>query len=231
MVSVRHSTILGTLCKGVPNRLKRTVSNLMTANDLESRSQGQLASDTNLVRRAQRGDTEAFSELVRLYQRRAVSVAWRILGNVEDASDVSQEAFVRAYRNLAQLADPTKFGAWLLRTVSNLALNYRRSRATRKTVALEDLECLQDDHSPDAAGSSTGHPGQAIGPLSDELQKAISGAIEELPEPQRLALVLFSVEGVPQKEVAEILECSVELVKWNVFQARKKLKTALADFL
>ncbi len=203
----------------------------MTANDLESRSRGQTTLDTDLVRRAQQGDTEAFSDLVRRYQRRAVSVAWRILGNVEDAGDVSQEAFVRAYRNLAQLSDATKFGAWLMRTVSNLALNYRRSRATRKSIGVEDLDTLEEGSGPDAAGSWSGHSGQAVGPLSDELQSAITEAIEGLPEPQRLALVLFSVEGMPQKEVAEILECSVELVKWNVFQARKKLKTALAEFL
>ena len=69
------------------------------------------------------------------------------------------------------------------------------------------------------------------GPLPDELQAAINTALESLPDKQRLALVLFSVEGMPQKQVAEILECSVELVKWNVFQARQKLKVKLKEFL
>ena len=69
------------------------------------------------------------------------------------------------------------------------------------------------------------------GPLPAEMQSAVSDAIATLPDKQRLALILFSVEGMRQKEVAEILECSVELVKWNVFQARQKLKTLLEEFL
>ena len=69
------------------------------------------------------------------------------------------------------------------------------------------------------------------GPLPAELERAIDAAMEQLPEKQRLTLILFSVEGLPQKEVAEILECSVELVKWNVFQARKKLKELLGDYV
>ncbi|UCC31361.1 MAG: sigma-70 family RNA polymerase sigma factor, partial [Phycisphaerales bacterium] len=69
------------------------------------------------------------------------------------------------------------------------------------------------------------------GPLPEELQSAVNEAMERLPDKQRLALILFSVEGMPQKEVAEILECSVELVKWNVFQARQKLKEMLKAYL
>ena len=69
------------------------------------------------------------------------------------------------------------------------------------------------------------------GPLPEEMRTAIGAALERLPEKQRLALILFSVEGLPQKDVADILECSVELVKWNVFQARRSLKEMLREFL
>ncbi len=185
-----------------------------------------------LVNRAQDGDVEAFGSLVRKFQRRAVSLAYRLLGNVEDATDVSQEAFVRAYRNLSQLEDPARFGAWLMRVVGNLSLNYRRSRAIRSTTSL-------DDGSPGLTGArspGTGRPTTVGlesdgGALPEELHNAIGDAMERLPDKQRLALILFSVEGLPQKDVAEILKCSVELVKWNVFQARQKLKDMLADFL
>ena len=73
--------------------------------------------------------------------------------------------------------------------------------------------------------------GESGGLLPAELKQAISEAMEQLPEKQRLALILFSVEGLPQKEVAEVLDCSVELVKWNVFQARKKLRVLLKEHL
>lgn len=182
-----------------------------------------------LVCRVQAGDVEAFAGLVRAYQRRVLSVAYRLLGNAEDARDVSQDAFVRAFRSLSQLEDPSRFGPWLMRVVTNLALNFRRSRHLRSTVSLDDQ--------PSFAGGvaevrrRTEAWEDETGTLSEELHAAISRAIDGLPERQRLALILFSVEGMPQKDVAQILECSIELVKWNVFQARRKLKEVLADFL
>lgn len=183
-----------------------------------------------LVCRAQGGDTEAFGELVRIYRRRAVSVAYRLLGNVEDASDASQDAFVRAYRSLSQLDDAARFGGWLMRTVCNCALNFRRSRKLRAVASLDDTPLAAEEvRDPHTGQRLSGNAGET--PLSAELHGAVGEAIEQLPEKQRLALILFSVEGMPQKQVAEVLDCSVELVKWNVFQARKKLKEMLAEYL
>lgn len=184
--------------------------------------------EATLVTRAQSGDGDAFSELVRLYQRRAVAVAYRLLGNVDDARDVSQDAFVNAYRNLPQLRDQTRFGAWLMRAVTNLALNHRRSRHRRSAASLDDLAVVVACDREPARGLYSDGGAQ---PLPPELHDAVGDAIGRLGEKQRLALVLFSVEGMPQKEVADILDCSVELVKWNVFQARRKLKEMLAEFI
>ena len=180
------------------------------------------------VRRAQAGDAEAFAGLVRSYQRRAVSVAYRLVGNVEDASDVSQDAFVRAFRCLDQLEDPARFGAWLMRIVSNQALNFRRWRSNRAAASLDDIVMDPAEGRRPATGTklaSEADDSACSSPV--ELHDAISEALATLPDKQRLSLILFSVEGMPQKEVAEVLECSVELVKWNVFQARKKLKDLL----
>lgn len=182
------------------------------------------------VRQAQRGDRNAFAALVKSYQKRVVSVAYRLLGNSDDARDVGQDAFVKAFKGLSQLDDPTRFGPWLLRIVSNLALNYRRSRSLRFMPSL-------DAPGDGDEGRETGFQPQAkdsngeSGPLSEELHAAVTKAMDQLPEKQRMALILFSIEGMPQKDVAEILECSIELVKWNVFQARKKLKDLLAEHL
>ena len=189
----------------------------------------QIAED-RLVVAAQEGDSAAFSRLVRIYQRRAVSVAYRLVGNTEDACDVAQEAFLRAYRSLGQLENPSRFGPWLMRTVSNLSLNFRRSRKNSPTASLDDtIEVLGEFLRPGTRTNWSSVDDDAQ--LPDEVHQAVSTAIEQLPDKQRLALVLFSVEGMPQKEVAQILECSVELVKWNVFQARKKLRKMLADYL
>lgn len=188
------------------------------------------STEVDLVCRAKAQDTRAFGELVRLYQRRAVSVAYRLVGNSSDAGDVAQDAFVRAYRNLDQLDDPARFGPWLMRVVSNLSLNFRRSRASRPASSLDDSLLDGVDFQKPGRGLRLATAGVDEDSQAEELDSALSRALEQLPDQQRLALILFSVEGVPQKEVAEILECSVELVKWNVFQARKKLKELLANY-
>ncbi len=193
--------------------------------------------DARLVSSVLAGDSAAYDDLVRRYQRRAVAVAYRLLGNLHDAADVAQDAFLRAYRGLGGLEDHGRFGPWLMRIVSNLSLNYRRSRETgvaRSAMALDEVVEATEELRSTMGDALTGtHRGGSPGdtPLAGEVQETVGRAIEALPDKQRLALVLYCVEGLPQKEVAEIMECSVELVKWNVFQARKKLKQDLAGYL
>ncbi len=216
----------------MPNGSGPVVSKTTESSDLDTRATATESAEVAQVRRAQRGDTEAFAELVRKYQRRVISVAYRLLGNIEDAGDVSQDAFMRAYRHLSQLEDASRFGPWLIRVVSNLSLNYRRSRRAWSTAPLDDaLAVSAEVRNPASGRRLTVGLEEDSGPLPEELQTAVNEAMERLPDKQRLALILFSVEGMPQKEVAEILECSVELVKWNVFQARRKLKEMLKAYL
>ena len=186
--------------------------------------------DADLVSQVRSGRRSAFDELVERYQRRATSVAYRLLGNLHDALEVCQEAFVRAYRNIDTLEQPSRFGPWLLRIVTNLSLNFRRSRGPR--LSFED--CLVNDERAREerladADHSEDRPGALLG--ASELQEQIEAGLALLPAQQRAALVLFSVEQLPQREVAEILDCSVEAVKWHVFQARKKMKAHLQDYL
>lgn len=183
------------------------------------------------VERATAGDRVAFGCLVDVYHRRAISLAYRMVGHAEDAKDVAQDAFVRAFKSLEQLEDPTRFGGWLLRIVGNLSLNHRRSRRLRQAASTDAIEPFADEWREPATGKlKVVRPEEDDGIQPAELQLAIDNAMKKLPDQQRLALILFSVEKVPQKQVAEILECSIEMVKWNVFQARKQLKEELAEF-
>ena len=190
---------------------------------------GEGQEDAQCVARVRAGDDAAFDELVQRYQRRAVAVAYRLLGNMHDAADVAQDAFLRAYRKLEKLDDPRRFGAWLMRIVSNLALNFRRSRSRNTAMSTDDVFEGPEEFRSASGALLGGTAEDAAG--AQELKEAVGTAIAELPEKQRLALVLFSMEGLPQKEVAAIMDCSVELVKWNVFQARKTLRKRLADQL
>ncbi|HSW46975.1 MAG TPA: sigma-70 family RNA polymerase sigma factor [Phycisphaerae bacterium] len=174
------------------------------------------------------GDRDAFGKLVRAYERVAVATAYRLLNNSADAQEVTQDAFLKAYRALSRLKDPRRFGPWLLRIVSNLSLNARRSRRSG-IVALDEQQGLDEAAGGREVANSTTEPDhEAIG---RELQARIDVALEQLPEKQRMALVLFTVEEWPQKDIAELLNCSIETVKWNVFRARQRLKEQLGDDL
>jgi len=183
--------------------------------------------DAAVVRKTLAGDRKAFDELVLRYQRSAMAVSYRLLGKAEDAQEVVQEAFLKAYKSLDTLEKPEAFAGWLMRIVSNLSLNARRNRATRKTGALDEM-LDQGVRDPEAGGDSV-DPERVL--EGHELGDRLKAALEQLPEKQRLAVLMFTIEGLPQKQVAEALDCSVEAVKWHVFQARKKLKELLKDVM
>jgi RNA polymerase sigma-70 factor (ECF subfamily) len=194
-------------------------------------------SDGQLVEQTLTGNRKAFDELIRRYQRQAVAVSYRLLGNTNDALEVTQDAFLKSFSSLATLQKPEAFGGWLMRIVSNLSLNYRRSRKIRSQLPLDDLLGPAENPQPDSTGIGGGSEWMARSddPLhsleSREMGKKLQEALNQLPEKQRLAIIMFTIEQMPQKEVAEVLECSVEAVKWHVFQGRKKLKEMLKEHL
>jgi RNA polymerase sigma-70 factor, ECF subfamily len=175
--------------------------------------------DGHLVREVIAGRRQAFDELIRRHQRQAFSVSYRLLGRSEDALEVTQNSFLKAFTSIGTLQQPEAFAGWLMRIVSNLSLNYRRGRKSNQQLPLDDL--LETDGLDDPTHRLAGRE------IGGELQKALA----QLPEKQRLALMMFTVDQMPQKAVAEALDCSVEAVKWHVFQARKKLKELLKDYL
>lgn len=190
-------------------------------------------SDVELIDRVMAGHRDAFDELIRRYQKQALAISYRLLGNTHDAMEVTQDAFIKAYSSLPTLQQRAAFRGWLMRIVSNLSLNKRRGR--RKNVGLPTDDLL------DNAGIASNSAGAGAwmakdhdpyhGLESKELGERLRQALEKLPEKQRMALMLFTLEERPQKEVAQMLECSVEAVKWHVFQARKRLKEMLKDDL
>src|SRR6195256_830826 len=96
-------------------------------------------SDEQLVAKVMAGDRPSFDELIKKYQRQAVAVSYRLLGNSQDALEVTQDAFLKAYKSLSTLQKPEAFGGWLMRIVSNLSLNFRRGRKNKQQLPLDDL--------------------------------------------------------------------------------------------
>ena len=193
-------------------------------------------SDGQLVSQATAGDRKAFDELIRRYQRQAVAVSYRLLGNTQDALEVTQDAFLKAFTSLDTLQKPDAFGGWLMRIVSNLSLNYRRSRKTRASVPLAEVLGPQEGGQTEAHGggsewmsAAAADPSRAL--EGKELGAKLKEALAQLPEKQRQAIIMFTIDEMPQKDVAEALNCSVEAVKWHVFQGRKKLREILKEHL
>ena len=198
-----------------------------------AQEQAALASqELGLVLAAKAGDRVAFGKLAQQYQRQCAAVALRLLGNTHDAAELVQDALVKAYKNLDQLQQSDRFGSWLMRIITNLALNFRRSRGRRQAISLEQPAADSDEGEDLRATIASGILDAPEKPLtSAELGSAIQRAIDGLPEKQRLALVMFAIEKMPQKDVAEILSCSVEAVKWHVFMARKQLRKSLGTYM
>jgi RNA polymerase sigma-70 factor, ECF subfamily len=201
--------------------------------DQHESDSGDSPSDAQLVGLALAGRRDAFDKLIVRYQRQAVAVSYRLLGNNNDAMEVTQDAFLKAYSSLATLQKPEAFGGWLMRIVSNLSLNYRRSRSIRMQLPLDESVGSGEAKSESGGGSEWTAKGDD--PLhtleSRELGSKLREALNQLPEKQRLAIVMFTIENMPQKDVAKALDCSVEAVKWHVFQGRKRLKELLKEVL
>jgi RNA polymerase sigma-70 factor, ECF subfamily len=218
------------------NQLLEKVSNFMDAKAPDNRKPRKPMNpgDGQLVQRSLGGERAAFDELVRRYQRQTVAVAYRLLGNTQDALEVSQDTFIKAYRSLGTLKKPEAFGGWLMRIATNLALNFRRSRKMRLAQSLSDTPGGADPAAGDfiAAGEFLRRDGDPVRQLqSAEMGARLRQALTQLPEKQRAAIILFTLEQMPQKQVAQSLKCSVEAVKWHVFQGRKKLKELLKEHL
>ena len=148
--------------------------------------------------------------------------------------EVTQDAFLKAFTSLDSLQKPEAFGGWLMRIVSNLSLNYRRSRKIRQQLPLDDLLGQSQSETQESAGGSewmSGNDDPVHALESREMGRELKDALNELPEKQRMAILLFTIQEMPQKQVAEALECSVEAVKWHVFQGRKKLRELLKEHL
>jgi RNA polymerase sigma-70 factor (ECF subfamily) len=174
-----------------------------------------------LVEASSQGTREAFDELVELYQRQAMQVAFSVLGDANEAVEAVQTGFVKAYLSINKLREPKRFEIWLLRIISNTAISQRKA-AKRRTEVTKAFECRSQQ-------ISTFSPEDTAD--TKELREAIQRAMLKLPKKETQAITLFGLENLSQEQVAEIMGCSVGAVKWHVFRARKKLKVLLRKYL
>jgi RNA polymerase sigma-70 factor, ECF subfamily len=179
------------------------------------------------VERAQAGDQEAFRHLVERYQRRVYAVAYGIVRNRDDAWDVAQEAFVKAYRNLTRFQGKSGFYTWLYRITYNLCIDSMRARSRRSFVEMDSNRMLQAAVAKEAPLET--HPAKNAD--RRELARVIETALDELSDKHRAIIVLREIEGLSYEEMAEVLKVSKGTVMSRLFHARRKLQDLLKPYV
>ncbi len=180
--------------------------------------------DVLAVSKARSGDTDAFRVLVERHSRSLFRLAFRMTGNQQDAEDVVQESFLRAYKQLAKFDDRASFGTWLYRIAANCSLDLVRSRKRRNEHLAPPAESETED--PVVSLPSTA-PGPERMALSTEVRERVAEAMRELSPTERTAFVLRHFEGMCMEEVSRVLECQPGAAKHSVFRAVQKLRRAL----
>jgi len=181
--------------------------------------------DRELIDRVMDGDQASYGLLVQRYQSKIFAVAYGVLRHREDAREVAQEAFIKAYRNLPSFRRDSSFYTWIYRITVNLAIDFQRKAHRKRETTFEDVK-LGPDEINSTAGRPTGSPGKKL--EEKQLGEAIRGAIEQLPADQRTAIILREVQGLSYKEIAETMGCAEGTVMSRLYYARKKLQEMLA---
>jgi RNA polymerase sigma-70 factor (ECF subfamily) len=182
--------------------------------------------DIRLMGLAGTGDMAAFEQLVERHQRLVIGTVSRMLGTNSDAEDIAQQVFVRVWKNAKRYEPRAKFTTWLLKITRNLVFNELRRRSRHPAVPLqseaeEEERPLKDDHAVS--------PDDSL--LEQELREAVDAAIAQLPETQRMAVILRRYEELSYEEIAETLDQSVSAVKSLLFRARTELRENLKRYL
>jgi RNA polymerase sigma-70 factor (ECF subfamily) len=186
------------------------------------------STDKELVKRVQKGDKGAFDLLVLKYEHKIVNLVMRYVRDPEQALDITQEAFIKAYRALPRFRGDSAFYTWLYRIAVNTAKNYLAAQRRRPT----DIELDMQD--PDQYGlhaklKETDTP-EAVA-LSHELQETLEQAIDALPDDLRTAIILRELDGMSYEEIAETMDCPVGTVRSRIFRARDAISKKVGTLI
>lgn len=181
--------------------------------------------DEDLVAKSKKGDIKAFEELVCRYERKIYTIAYRMMGNYDDANDLAQEAFLRAFQAIGGFRQESSFFTWLSRIVTNACRDELRKRYRKPVESLDKEICLGDLEIKKQIPSSEPGPDEIYEKM--ELQQELQEIIVTLSPEFRCALVLRDIQGFTYEEIAEELECSLGTVKSRINRARNYVKEKL----
>jgi RNA polymerase sigma-70 factor (ECF subfamily) len=184
--------------------------------------------DQALVERVQQGDKSAFDILVLKYQSKIIQLVNRYVHDPDEAMDVAQEAFIKAYRAIGRFRGDSAFYTWIYRIAINTAKNYLVASGRRPPAG--DIDAQDAEQYEGATGlREYATPERML--LKDEIEKTVASAIDELPDDLKTAITLRELEGLSYEEIAEAMECPIGTVRSRIFRARDAIDTKLKPLL
>lgn len=184
--------------------------------------------DQQIVERVQRGDKNAFNLLVKKYQHKVAHLVTRYVKNSGDVADVTQEAFIKAYRALPNFRGDSAFYTWLYRIAVNSAKNYLVAQGRKPPANDVDAE-EADFYDGSDALKEQNSPERSL--MSQQLEKVLFDAVEQLPEDLRMAITLRELEGLSYEDIANVMDCPVGTVRSRIFRAREAIDKVLQPMM
>lgn len=178
-----------------------------------------------LLERSKAGDVDAFEKLIEIYQKKIFNLAYRIVGNYDDASDLAQEALIRIFKSIANFKEQSSFSTWVYRITTNVCLDEIRKKKNRRVLSLDEEIHVEDGEMKRQIMSDDPLPDEVA--EREELRSIVSRAIDSLPEEQRVMITLRDIQGLSYEEIAEVLNCPGGTVKSRINRSRQALKNVL----
>lgn len=201
----------------------------MTPKTLEPSTQEGADDDLTLVRRAQEGDAAAYDTLMRKYQQRVYATVYNMTSNHDDANDLTQDTFIKAYQALKSYKGDAAFYTWVYRIAVNKTLNFLKQRKNKFHMSLNDMD-FNAEHDPDMVALVSEKTPRKDADLT-ELQQKLNEAMQKLSETHRLVVTLHDIQGLSHEEIGKILGCNPGTVRSRLFYARQQLQAYLTNYL
>lgn len=185
--------------------------------------------DLAIVRKVQEGDVEAFDKLVLKYRERVYSVIYNLTSNREDASDLTQDTFIKAFQSIQRFKMKSSFFTWLYRIALNTSLTHLRKNKLRRFFSFEKMS--EEDHSAGFIDALVSESDSDKSALMNELQEKLNDAFQKLSLKHRTVVTLFEIDGLNHKEIAGIVGCSIGTVRSRLHYAKQVLQSELKDYI
>src|SRR5580658_11173858 len=208
--------------------LEKTIEPLSAAASHEA-GVGDEVDDLTLVRRAQREDMQAYDALVRRYQERIYATVYHMTSNHDDANDLAQETFIKAFRALKTFKGDSSFYTWIYRIAVNKTINFLKQRKNRTQISLNEVD-FNAENDPDLVALTSERTPRRDLNLS-ELQEKLNAALQKLSEHHRMVVTLHDVQGLSHEEIGKIMDCNVGTVRSRLFYARQQMQAHLSDYV